>query len=375
MNILILHSSSDQYGASKILLGIVQLLIKRNHRVKVVLSESGPLSADLLQAGAEIIYIRLGILRRKYFSPPGIINRLLTIRSAKKALEKIIRQENIELVYSNTTGVLAGALAAKTCRVKHMWHVHEIIEKPQWFKQILGKIMRQYAQTVVVVSEAVKKSWQSVIPENKMVVVHNGIDYTPYLQEQPSIQASFGFPEDALIIGMVGRVHYWKGQDYFIQIAGQLHPRFPQLRFILVGDAFPGYEYLYAQNENLIHQLQLQDVVKNLGFRKDIPAVLQCIDLLLLPSQLPDPFPTVILEAMASAKPVIATQMGGALEMIESGITGDFMPHDNAAAAANKIAIWLNTDKLHAAGQAARKRVLEKFSLEAWEHTLINSIE
>lgn len=375
MNILILHSSSDQYGASKILLGIVQLLIKRNHRVKVVLSESGPLSADLLQAGAEIIYIRLGILRRKYFSPTGIINRLLTIRSAKKALEKIIRQENIELVYSNTTGVLAGALAAKTCRVKHMWHVHEIIEKPQWFKQILGKIMRQYAQTVVVVSEAVKKSWQSVIPENKMVVVHNGIDYTPYLQEQPSIQASFGFPEDALIIGMVGRVHYWKGQDYFIQIAGQLHPRFPQLRFIMVGDAFPGYEYLYAQNENLIHQLQLQDVVKNLGFRKDIPAVLQCIDLLLLPSQLPDPFPTVILEAMASAKPVIATQMGGALEMIESGITGDFMPHDNAVAAANKIANWLNTDKLHAAGQAARKRVLEKFSLEAWEHTLINSIE
>lgn len=256
-----------------------------------------------------------------------------------------------------------------------MWHVHEIIEKPQWFKQILGKIMRQYAQTVVVVSEAVKKSWQSVIPENKMVVVHNGIDYSPYLQEQPSIQASFGFPEDALIIGMVGRVHYWKGQDYFIQIAGQLHPRFPQLRFIMVGDAFPGYEYLYAQNENLIHQLQLQDVIKNLGFRKDIPAVLQCIDLLLLPSQLPDPFPTVILEAMASAKPVIATQMGGALEMIESGITGDFMPHDNAAAAANKIANWLNTDKLHAAGQAARKRVLEKFSLEAWEHTLLNSIE
>lgn len=375
MNILILHSSSDQYGASKILLGIVQLLINRNHRVKVVLSESGPLSADLLQAGAEIIYIRLGILRRKYFSPTGIINRLHTIRSAKKALEKIIRQENIELVYSNTTGVLAGALTAKTCRVKHMWHVHEIIEKPQWFKRILGKIMRQYAQTVVVVSEAVKKSWLSVIPENKMVVVHNGIDYTPYLQEQPSIHASFGFPEDALIIGMVGRVHYWKGQDYFIQIAGQLHPRFPQLRFIMVGDAFPGYEYLYAQNENLIHQLQLQDVIKNLGFRKDIPAVLQCIDLLLLPSQLPDPFPTVILEAMASAKPVIATQMGGALEMIESGITGDFMPHDNAAAAANKIANWLNTDKLHAAGQAARKRVLEKFSLEAWEHTLINSIE
>lgn len=375
MNILILHSSSDQYGASKILLGIVQLLMKRNHRVWVVLSEEGPLSNDLLQAGADVIYIRLGILRRKYFSPTGIINRLITIRKSKKELEKIILQEKIDLVYSNTTGVLAGAFAASKCRVKHIWHVHEIIENPQWFKRILGKIMRQYSQTVVVVSEAVKKSWLSVISENKMVVVHNGIDYTPYLQDQTSIQESLGFPEDALIIGMVGRVHYWKGQDYFLQIAGLLHARFPQLRFIMVGDAFPGYEYLYAQLDNQIQHLQVQDVVKQLGFRNDIPSIMQSIDLFLLPSQLPDPFPTVILEAMASGKPVIATQMGGALEMIESGITGDFMPPNNAEVAANSIANWLNKEKLHKAGLEGRQRVLEKFSKEAWENKLIKIIE
>ena len=375
MKILLLHSSSDQYGASKILLGIVQLLVKRNHQVWVVLSEEGPLSNDLLQAGAEVIYIRLGILRRKYFSPTGIINRLITINQAKKELEKIIRQKNINLVYSNTTGVLAGAFAANKCRIKHIWHVHEIIESPRWFTQILGKIMRQFAHSVVVVSEAVKKSWLSVIPENKMVVVHNGIDYTPYLQAQPSIQASFGFPEDALIIGMVGRVHYWKGQDYFLQIAALLHVRFPQLRFVMVGDAFPGYEYLYAQLDNQMQQLQVQDVVKQLGFRNDIPSLMQSIDLLLLPSQLPDPFPTVILEAMASEKPVIATQMGGALEMIEPGITGDFMPHDRAEAAANIVSNWLNKEKLHQAGKAARQRVLEKFSKESWENKLIKIIE
>jgi glycosyltransferase involved in cell wall biosynthesis len=375
MKILLLHSSSDQYGASKILLGIVQLLVKRNHQVWVVLSEEGPLSNDLLQAGADVIYIRLGILRRKYFSPTGIINRLITINQAKKELEKIIRQKNINLVYSNTTGVLAGAFAASKCRIKHIWHVHEIIESPRWFTQILGKIMRQYAHSVVVVSEAVKKSWLSVIPENKMVVVHNGIDYTPYLQAQPSIQASFGFPEDALIIGMVGRVHYWKGQDYFLQIAALLHVRFPQLRFVMVGDAFPGYEYLYAQLDNQMQQLQVQDVVKQLGFRNDIPSLMQSIDLLLLPSQLPDPFPTVILEAMASEKPVIATQMGGALEMIEAGITGDFMPHDRAEAAANIVSNWLNKEKLHQAGKAARQRVLEKFSKESWENKLIKIIE
>lgn len=83
MNILLLHSSSDLYGASKILLGIVHLLKKRNHRVWVVLSEAGPISSELISAGATVVYIRLGILRRKYVSPSGIINRMLTIRKAK----------------------------------------------------------------------------------------------------------------------------------------------------------------------------------------------------------------------------------------------------------------------------------------------------
>jgi glycosyltransferase involved in cell wall biosynthesis len=143
----------------------------------------------------------------------------------------------------------------------------------------------------------------------------------------------------------------------------------------MVGDAFPGYEYLYAQLDNQMQQLQVQDVVKQLGFRNDIPSIMQSIDLFLLPSQLPDPFPTVILEAMASGKPVIATQMGGALEMIEPGITGDFIPPNNAEEAANKIANWLNKEKLNTAGRAARQRVLEKFSKEAWENKLIKIIE
>lgn len=139
MKILLLHSSSDLYGASKILLGIVQLLKKKNHRVWVVLSEEGPLSAALTAAGATVVYIRLGILRRKYVSPSGIINRIITIRKATKQLQQIITEQGIERVYSNTSGVLAGAFAAAACKVPHIWHVHEIIENPRWFRFLLGK--------------------------------------------------------------------------------------------------------------------------------------------------------------------------------------------------------------------------------------------
>ena len=375
MKILLLHSSSDVYGASKIFLGTVQLLKKRNHEVWVVLSEDGPLVKKLASAGATVLMVRLGILRRKYFNPLGIINRIATLLRARNQLQELIRKEKIELVYSNTTGVLAGAFAARNCGVRHIWHVHEIIENPFWLKQLLGHLMNRYAVGIIAVSEAVKQSWESVLPAERITVIQNGIDYSPYLEHEHTLTKELQLPTAAIVIGMVGRVHYWKGQSYFLKLAGQLHQKHPSLHFLLAGDAYPGYEYLYQEMQTQIETLQLSDVVHNLGFREDIPAVMQTIDLLLLPSQQPDPFPTVILEAMASAKPVIATQFGGAVEMIDAGITGDLMPADQVDTAVSVIESWLDKNRLQAAGEAGRKRVLENFSLEAWEHKMINYLE
>jgi glycosyltransferase involved in cell wall biosynthesis len=375
MNVLLLHSSSDEYGASKILLGTVRLLLQKNHRVLVVLSAEGPLVRTVENAGARVIIQPLGILRRKYFNISGFFNRLLTLTRAVKKLQALMRKEAIELVISNTTGVLAGAFAANKIGVRHIWHVHEIIEHPRWMKKIIGYLLNRYASGIIAVSEAVKNCWQSVVTADKITVIHNGIDYSPYLESTASLREELHLPTDALVIGMVGRVHYWKGQSYFLTIAGKLHREFPQLRFLMAGDAFPGYEYLYEELAEQIKELELGAVVHQLGFRKDIPAVMQTIDLLILPSQQPDPFPTVILEAMASAQPVIATQFGGAVEMIEQGVTGDFIPPDDAEQAVAVIRNWLDSSRLESAGKAGRVRVLEKFSLRNWEEKMIKCLQ
>lgn len=372
MRILMLHSSSDEYGASKIFLGTVRLLNREGHTTLVVLSEPGPLVALLESAGAKVIIEKLGILRRKYFTPGGIVNRLLTLQRAKKKLQDIIREEGIELVFSNTTGVLAGAFAAHHCGIRHVWHVHEIIEQPAWFKRIMGFLLQRYADNIVAVSTAVKESWGKIVPAERIRVVHNGIDYHPYLNQQNDLRAELGIHVDTIVIGVVGRVHFWKGQNYFLCIAGELHKKYPEVHFLMAGDAFPGYEYLYKEMQQLVEFHDLNEVVHQLGFRKDVPAVLRTIDLFLLPSQQPDPFPTVILEAMASALPVIATHFGGALEMIEAGVTGDRIPPDDAIKAADIICSWLDKTKLQKAGEAGRKRVLEKFSLAAWEQKMLN---
>jgi glycosyltransferase involved in cell wall biosynthesis len=97
------------------------------------------------------------------------------------------------------------------------------------------------------------------------------------------------------------------------------------------------------------------------------------MDIFILPSILPDPFPTVILEAMAAEKPVVATAHGGALEMIASGKTGFHIPHNSAKEAAGVLE-KLISDKglIKRMGKEARKRVLKKFSLSAYDKKILD---
>ena len=111
--ILMLHSSSDMYGASKIFLITVLLLRDAGHEVYVVLSEEGLLAEAIRKEGVEVRIIRLGILRRKYFNPSGLLNRLQVIRNAHRELVKLVREKQTTHLYSNTTAVLVGAWVAK----------------------------------------------------------------------------------------------------------------------------------------------------------------------------------------------------------------------------------------------------------------------
>ncbi len=376
MNLLILHGSSDLYGASKILLVTVQLLIKKGYKPLVVLGHHGPLADKLVEAGAEVTYIRLGILRRKYKTPLGILNRLSVLIKAYRLLKRLIRERQIKTVYSNTTAVLAGAFAAKAMGIKHVWHIHEIIESPKWLSRLLGRLVNRFSHTVIVVSAAVQQSWGKYVKADKLQLIHNGIDYSPYLQASGQLRKELGVSEDTVVVGMVGRVHYWKGQDYFLQIASQLDKKFPDLHFVMIGDAFPGYEYLYQELSAIINKENLQKKLTNLGYRTDVAELLQGFDILVLPSILPDPFPTVVLEAMASGKAVVATRQGGALEMVDNGVTGIWIPVKEATRAAAAMEQLVTDPALRKLmGDKGRQKVLSEYSLEAFENKMIKVFE
>lgn len=376
MNILILHTASDMYGASKILLNVIHILKKHNYSVTVVLSENGPLVNEIQKLDIEVKIIRLGILRRKYFNLTGLLNRVNVSFKAWKSLKKLIEEKKPDIIYSNTTGVIIGAFLAKTKRIKHLWHVHEIITKPAIFTRIIGYLLNNFSNTVIVVSDAVKNHWEKTVETQKISRIYNGIDIAPFANKSSFIRTELGIPKDTVLIGMIGRVNHWKGQDYFLEIAEILHSEFPSLHFLLTGDAFPGNENLVDELNERIQSLEFSKKIFNIGYREDIVNILNGLDIFISPSTLPDPFPTVILEAMSAAKPVVATNHGGAPEMIKDGESGLIIPIHNATLAAQKIALLVENQNLRTKmGNKGMERVTELFSYEAFERAILKELK
>lgn len=372
MRILLLHSSSDLYGASKIFLQTVTLLRKYGHQCVVVLSNKGSLEKALKLVGAEVHIINLGIIRRKYFSFTGLLNRLHKWRTANTLLTAIIRSHQIELVYSNTASVLIGAWVAKKNGLKHLWHIHEIIESPKFLYYFLNWQMRRGADKLIVVSDAVASCWKDGLTEkNNLTRIYNGIES---IIQPVSIdyRQQFNLPEDAVLLGLASRIHVIKGQPYFLAIAKALKERSTtsNIHFLIAGDPYPGQEYLVDEMFALIREYNLQATVHYLGKLEQMSNFYAAIDLLVVSSVQPDSLPTVILEAMQYGIPVAATAQGGALEMVQENETGIFIPLDNAVVAAEKIHAILPASTRHQMGAAGKERVNTYFSQAAFEKNM-----
>jgi glycosyltransferase involved in cell wall biosynthesis len=378
MRILFLHSSSDTYGASKIFVQTVSIAQKNGHTAIVVLSNKGTLEQTLKAMGVEVHIVNLGIIRRQYFNLAGIVNRFLKWRSAFSTLNTLIRSHQIDTIFSNTAAVLIGGFVARRNGLKHIWHIHEIIEKPVFLHRFLAWRFKATADHLIVVSKAVEQHWQHALPANKITQIYNGIE--PIAPSTiPDFKITCNIPANALVIGMAARIHYWKGQSYFVEIARALlnHSQElnPPLYFLIAGDPFPGYEYLLDALNAQLKDPIFKDRVFYLGLVKEMDVFYRSIDVLVLPSQLPDPLPTVILEAMQYGIPVVATAQGGALEMVQDNVTGIFIPLDDALLAAEKIHAILPVNIRQQMGAAGQQRVASHFSQAAFEKNMLTVFE
>jgi glycosyltransferase involved in cell wall biosynthesis len=151
-------------------------------------------------------------------------------------------------------------------------------------------------------------------------------------------------------IGFVGRLDWWKGLPTLLEAHDQVRQRFPEVRLLVAG---AGPEEHRVSRPGIIH----------LPFQQDLGSVWKEIDIAVVPSTQPDPFPRSVIEAMSWAKPVIGSAAGGIPEAIEDGKTGYLFPPGDAVALATRICSLLATpSRIDQMGRAARARCEQRFS-------------
>lgn len=368
MKTLYIHGSADHYGSAKILLDILRIPGNASDAI-VVLPHDGRLVDDIKALNIPVHIMNLGVLRRKYMTPWGIVGRVFLWLTAIRQLKQLITLYNIQRVYVNSANVIIGPALKQKNQTELVWHLHEIVEHPAILKNLLAFLIKR-ADKVIAVSKATQVFWQ-MATKKKVELLYNGMELGKYAAVQADKKQILPKSDpNETWVGMIGRVQPWKGQHYFLEIIEAYfnqHPSDKTTRFIIAGDAYPGNELLAVELSLAIERKKLGGRVTYLGYRSDIPALLATFDLLVLPSTSPDPLPTVVLEAMAAGKPVLATAQGGALEMIADQETGRFMPIGNALAASGVLGELLqDKERLREMGRAGRKRVEEKFSAAAF---------
>jgi glycosyltransferase involved in cell wall biosynthesis len=373
--ILFLSQGADFYGSNLILLEVAKHLKQQNYPIHVIFPLQGPIIEEFQKENISTEILNLAILRRQYVTFFGLVNRAYYFLKALFALILLIKKRKVGIVYSNGLGVLVGIFGAFFSGVIHVWHIHEIIGKPEYFYSVYRRLLNWQFGHNIAVSEAVKSFWAKEGSIN-FYKIYNGIPLPKTSPDPNKLNEELGLPPSVLVIGMIGRVSYLKGQDYFLKIAHELLKHDQNLKFVMVGDVYPGNEDLYDELNLLKESLGIQDSVIDLGYRRDIPDILAALDLFILPSTQPDSFPTVILEAMQQEKAIISTRQGGALEMLEEHVSGLFIPiHEEKEAADIILPLLQNENARKAMGIEAKKKVLRDFASEKFKEKIFATIE
>ncbi len=374
LRILYVHSSDELYGSDIVLYELVRRLDRERFQPLVVVPTDLPYRGDLrnalAQANVPARRVNMAVLRRRYLQPRLFPSFLWRLAYGTWALTRLIRQERIDLVHSNTAAVWCGALAARLTRRPHVWHIHEIIRRPTWLRRGIARAAVALSDRVVAISGAVRDHLLADAPDRDgwIVVIPDAVDTERFRPDVDgsALRRAWGCDPNTVLIGQVGRIHTWKGQEVFARAAALLRDRYPQARFVVVGDIVPGQPEPLDRLKARIAEAHLNERFTLAGYRRDAPQVMAALDVLVQPSAEPEPFGMVVIEAMASGKPVVATAHGGPLEIVVDGETGFLVPPGDPAALAEALARLIENPSLRRRmGAAGRERAVTRYGFPA----------
>ncbi len=351
MTLQVLHviNTAEVGGGGEHVVRLARALIRYGFRSAVAVGRDGPATGRFRDTGVSVTI--LGTYR---VSAP--------IRLA--ALFKAVRPDLVHL-HGSRAGFV-GALAAQLSRSGPIVYTAHAFA----FKRRLPGILRwgaagadrltcHFASKVICLTQKdVEAARQHGIGVSNFVVIPNGIDLGQFATP-PDLRSEFGLGASTPVVGMIARLVPQKDPQTFVRMARQVVDAVPEARFLLVGDG-----PLRFPVEQLVRELDLEKWVTLTGFRQDVPAMLATVDVVVLPS-LWEGLPLVVLEAMAAAKPVVASALPSLAEVVVDGETGLLVPvREYSGFAEAVIHLIRHPDVRQVMGRKGRDRVARDFSLD-----------
>lgn len=374
--ILFVHQSADLYGSDKVLCALVTKLDRDKWYPIVLLPVDGPLVVELAAIGAECHVVPISRLVRATLSLRGLIELPVNLMLSIRAFNRVLMGRQVDLVHSNTLAVLSGAVWARWHRIPHVWHVHEIILQPQIARKVYASLLRWFADCVVCNSYATKANLLEVKPAlaTKIQVVWNGLMREKEVNAEivHCYKNQFDIQDSDILVALVGRINRWKGQGMLVEAAGILWQQgVRNLRFVIVGSTPAGQEHFLYELRRSINESPARQCFVLQAFTPDVWTVWDACDIAVIPSTEPEPFGIVALEAMASAKPVVASNHGGLVEIVVDRETGLLVPPGDAQALANAIMQLAADSHLRKKmGKAGQLRYLSNFTLDLFVNNM-----
>jgi glycosyltransferase involved in cell wall biosynthesis len=365
INILFIHQSAELYGSDKTLLLLLKHIDKTRFYPIVVLPNEGPLKNELEKENIKVVIAPVLKVYRKMFTLQNILKFIKDIKKGVDALDILNKQHHFDVVYSNTLAVLLGIIYAKKRKIKHLWHVHEIIVHPKIIASIFPKILMRYSNLVICNSNATQNNLTVRIPElkSKTKVIYNGVELNA---ENIAVaqKTGFGFNETDIIITLVGRISRLKGHKFLLDVFTNHLIKNENIKLLFVGSPVEGQEQYLDEIQNSINRNKLQTKVKILPFLNDLNGVWAVTDIAIMPSTEAESFGLVAVEAMLEKKPVVGSNLGGLSEIVINNETGLLFDPNSKEALSEALFKLIESPSLRSEfGEKGYERAIKEFSI------------
>ncbi len=351
MTIVQVNLQRDYGGAEAHVLALAQGLHNRGHQVCVFAHPQGKLLGKARELGLDVV--------------PLAARGQIDFKSTRQ-FARALRQVRPDVLHLHTPkDYVSGVVAAKLVRVPVVAMTrHMLLPVKPWMRRIYNA-----TDAVVCLSQGVRDNLcEQEIRSAKLHLILGAIDTNDLAERfgaesvcaaksRELLRREFGLEPDSVAIGVVGRLVTGKGHTFLLRAFAQLNA--PTAKLIVVGE---GALFGSLQEETM--RLGLQERVVFAGFRTDVPAILQALDIVVLPSDGTEVFPLVVMEAMAAARAVVASRIGGVGEIVEDERTGLLVPPRDVEALATALSRLVFSAALREKlGVAGKLRVQQHFSL------------